>query len=724
MGNLRSKTIRDIGKARTDIPPSHPGPQRKTPFGAQSFELTVMQKKLPSSIFNHLKEVMQGRAKLKLEHADAIAEAMSQWAIEQGATHFCHWFQPMTGLTAEKQEAFADWNKEGKLIEKFKGKHLLRGEPDASSLPAGGLRSTDAARGYTAWDATSLPFLWEMGGMRVLCIPSIFYSWTGKALDMKIPLLRSEAKLGQAALRLLNLFEFDAKAVYTTLGCEQEYFLIDRAFYHQRPDLVLTGRTLFGAAAAKGQDLQDHYFGAIQERVAAFIAEFEDRAWTLGIPLKARHKEVAPGQYEVAPLFERSSAAIDHNILLMELMCQVATRHRLACLLHEKPFARLNGSGKHCNWSLSTDRGHNLLDPATYTEKNHHVFYLLLAAIIDAVYRHAPLLRAAIATAGNDHRLGGHEAPPAIISVYLGQVLEKVLTGIEQDRAHASRAGKDLDLGVPAIPELTLDDSDRNRTSPFAFTGSKFEFRAVGSSQNCAQPVTVLNAIVADSLNRMIDAIERGVGRKKTLKNAAEEVLRKILKESRAVRFTGDGYSSAWQKEAKKRKLPNITKAVYAMDVYAHNAAVQVFEGVLSKEELLSRVEIMKERYCSLMRVEANLFEELFYSQVLPAAFEYQNDIARSLKNLSELKIAPPKQQMALLHKLSAQIERALERVELLKKQRGRALSYALSAQAEHFCDEVGPAQQSARKEVDELEKLMDDRLWPLPKYREMLAIL
>jgi len=713
---MRFKAIRDIQKHR------HNSEERKSEvvFGKETFHRGVMEKMLPRNVWANLKEVIDGKGKLNPAHAQPIAEAMKEWAVKNGATHFCHWFLPQTGLAAEKQDAFIDWSGKGELIQKFSGKQLMRGEPDASSFPSGGLRSTSEARGYTAWDPTSFPFLWEMGGSKVLCIPSIYFSWTGKALDMKIPLMRSDAKLNQGALRLLHLLGMEADFVYCTLGCEQEYFLIDRSFFLLRPDLLLTGRTLCGAAPAKGQELEDHYFGTIKERVGAFMVDVERRAGELGIPLKTRHAEVAPAQFEFAPIFEQASLAVDHNILLMELMRQVATRHRLCCLLHEKPFARVNGSGKHCNWSLSTDTGINFLDP----NQPQLLFLITLTAVIHAVHEHATLLRASVATSGNDHRLGGHEAPPAIISVYLGEALDRWLTNIEEDRAHQSKAGQSLDLGIPPIPEVLLDDTDRNRTSPFAFTGNKFEFRAVGSTQNCALPVTVLNVIVASSLNQMIDEIEKAVMKKKKLQDAALDVVRKFLKASKAVRFSGDGYSAGWRKEAKKRKLPAIEKSLHAFAEFLTPKSVKVFEGVLSKHELEARVEVMTERYCKILNIEARIFYEMFQTQILPAALSYQKNVAESIRYVGEAGLPVSTAQSSMIKRISQQISLSIDQINMMEKERQKASQMPLEKRAKAYCEQVFVKAEAARKTVDVLEEFIDDRLWPLPKYREMLHIL
>ncbi len=716
--NPRFKAIKEIQRRSAYV--VREGKKEQEPFGHLTFHRAIMEKMLPKNVWANLKEAIEGNSKLNPAHAQTIAEAMMDWAVKNGATHFCHWFLPQTGLAAEKHDAFLDWGSHSELIEKFSGKQLMRGEPDASSFPSGGLRSTFEARGYTVWDPTSLPFLWEMGGAKVLCLPSVFFSWTGKALDMKIPLMRSDAKLNQAALRLLHLLDVKAGSTFSTLGCEQEYFLIDRAFTLLRPDLLLGGRSLCGASPAKGQELEDHYFGTIKERVGAFMVDVEQKAYALGIPLKTRHAEVAPAQFEFAPLFEKASAAVDHNILLMELLRQAATQHGLSCLLHEKPFAQINGSGKHCNWSLATDTGLNLLDP----NQPQLLFLTALTAVIHAVYEHSTLLRASVATPGNDHRLGGHEAPPAIISVYLGETLDRWLTNIEEDRAHQSKTGQALDLGIPPIPDVPLDDTDRNRTSPFAFTGNKFEFRAVGSSQNCALPVAVLNVIVASSLNQIVDEIEKGLTKKKPLKDVALGVVRKFLKASKAVRFSGDGYSASWRKEAKKRGLPMIEKSLHAFPEFVTPKSIKVFEGVLSKHELESRVEIMTERYCKTLNIEARLLQDMFQTQILPAALESQKNVAQSVGSVSETGNALSASQTSLVKKISQQISLAIEQIHAMEKERQKAAQMPLEKKAEAYCAGVFAKLEEARKTIDALEEIVDDRLWPLPKYREMLHIL
>ncbi len=693
-------------------------------FGSHVFNRDTMQKMLPKEIYKNIIRAQEGHEKIKTEYADSIAEAMKEWAISMGATHYTHWFQPLTGSSAEKHDSFIEWSAPGQVIEKFSGKQLVQGEPDASSFPSGGLRSTYEARGYTGWDPSSPAFIWKGGDGITLSIPSIFFSWTGDVLDNKIPLLRSDRKINHAALRLLQLTGIPATHVYSTLGCEQEYFVIDRALRNLRPDLLLLGKTVIGAPSPKGQELQDHYFGAVKDRILSFMLDFETAALRLGIPVKTRHNEVAPAQHEVAPVYEKASTAIDHNVLLMELMRQIAAKHKLACLLHEKPFNGLNGSGKHCNWSLSTDSGINLLDPSDTPENNLH-FLILITAILHAVYQHSALLRASIGSAANDCRLGGHEAPPAIISVYLGEELDAVLESIEKKGNHAreSKKGK-YDLGLPVLPDMTKDNTDRNRTSPFAFTGNKFEFRAVGSSASPALPITVLNAICAESLHLMLDEIEKSLNHnpnpsREVLLEVAIPVIQKYLKISKPIRFNGDNYSKEWEKEAKRRGLPNLHKSPYAFEALKQGSTSKVFEGILTKNELQSRYEILTEHYCHTINIEAKLMLDMFRTQILPIAVKYQKEWSESIRQTQEiLGKRSCKRQIRLLDDFNQTIERAIDQAEFLERERSKAST------VRDFADRVIPACQALRKEVDKLETEVDDTLWVLPKYRELLFMV
>lgn len=700
-------------------------------FGIRVFNRNVMQKMLPREIYQNLINAIEGREKIKPEYANTIASAMKEWAIAHGATHYSHWFQPLTGTTAEKHDAFIEWNNPDSVIEKFSGKQLLQGEPDASSFPSGGLRSTFEARGYTGWDPSSPVFVWTAGDGVTLCIPSVFFSWTGAVLDSKIPLLRSDKKINEATLRLLKITGIEADSVFSTLGCEQEYFVIDRALRNLRPDLVLLGYTIIGAPTPKGQELQDHYFGMVKDRILSFMHDFEMKALELGIPVKTRHNEVAPAQHEVAPMFEKASIAIDHNILLMEIMRQVALKHNLTCLLHEKPFAHLNGSGKHCNWSLSTDTGINLLDPTDSPENNLH-FLILLTACLCAVYRHSGLLRASIGSAGNDFRLGGHEAPPAIMSVYLGLELEDLLDSIENKTLLLKSKGKEkYDFGVQIIPELSKDNTDRNRTSPFAFTGNKFEFRAVGSSDTPSMPITVLNLIVAESLNDIVDDIETVLPKKsklqpKELLEIILPVLQKYIKQSKAVRFSGDNYSEKWVKEAEKRGLPNIKKSIYAFDYIKSKTTEKLFKGVLTKEELESRYEILAERYAFTKNIEAKVILELFNSHILPVAYHQQKLLAKGILNTEQV-LGSSKilmEEKGQLKELTQLINNGIRIARELEEVRASTESLPIAKMALKQCEEVAPKAEELREVCDKLEVIIDDGTWPLPKYRELLYMV
>lgn len=701
-------------------------------FGIRVFSRTVMRKMLPKEVYSNITAAMDGFEKIKPEFANTIAAAMKSWAIDHGATHYSHWFQPLTGATAEKHDAFIEWNNQGSVIEKFSGKQLIQGEPDASSFPSGGLRTTFEARGYTGWDPSSPVFVWRAGDGVTLCVPSIFFSWTGAVLDHKIPLLRSDKKINDATLRLLKLTGIQANSVYSTLGCEQEYFVIDRSLKNLRPDLVLLGCTVVGASSPKGQELQDHYFGLVKDRILSFMHDFEMKAMELGIPVKTRHNEVAPAQHEVAPLFEKASIAIDHNILLMEIMRQVALNHNLSCLLHEKPFAHLNGSGKHCNWSLSTDSGMNLLDPTDSPGNNLH-FLVLLTACLCAVHRHAGLLRASVGSAGNDFRLGGHEAPPAIVSVYLGRELEELLDSIEgQQLSSEGKSRQKYDLGLDIIPELSKDNTDRNRTSPFAFTGNKFEFRAVGSSATPALPITVLNLILAESLNEIMDDIEKVTHKKgklstKELLDVVLPVLRKYIKQSKAVRFSGDNYSEQWVKEAEKRGLPNIKKSIDAFEYLKDKATQKVFQGVLTKEELESRYEILAECYANTKNIEAKLILDLFNAHILPVAYHQQKLLAKSIVRTAEALGASKgllEEEKGQLKLLVQTINEGIRLARELEEARLATEKLKPAKMALKQCQVVAPKVLELRGVCDRLEGMIDDAIWPLPKYRELLYMV
>lgn len=728
MANARLNALQESGKRSVGFN-IRPIPESSSlDFGAYVFNKNIMQKMLSKEVFKNVSDAMDGKAKIRPEYADAIALAMKEWALSRGATHYTHWFQPLTGKSAEKHDAFLDRD-QGEMIEKFTGKQLIQGEPDASSFPSGGLRSTYEARGYTGWDPTSPVYLWKGGDGMTLCIPSVFFSWTGEVLDTKIPFLRSDKKICEAALRLIKLTGIQAESVFSTLGIEQEYFVIDRSFCNLRPDLTLLGRTVFGAQPPKGQELQDHYLCSVKDRILAFMRDFENEAIKLAIPVKTRHNEVAPAQHEVAPLFEKSSQAIDHNILLMELMRHTAQRHELACLLHEKPFQGFNGSGKHCNWSLSTDTGLNLLDPSDTPGNNLH-FLILMCAILEAVYEHAALIRASIGSYSNDFRLGGHEAPPAIISVYLGSELETLFQNIEEKGQHSGERKKIFyDLGLSVISHLSKDTTDRNRTSPFAFTGNKFEFRAVGSSSHPALPIAILSLSIAESLNRLLDEIEsslQGSISQEQLIEAAMPIIRKSLIKSKPIRFSGDNYSDDWKKEAEKRGLPNYIKSFEAFEEMKSEKTIALFEGVLTKQELESRYEVMRENYTAMINIEINLAIDQFRTQLLPAAISWQKDLARSILETSKVLESSKylSEQIKILKELTTLIEEAVQKAEDLEK--FRAKTQKVSQQERHkILLENGLAKSEAlRNIVDQLEAIVDDAVWPLPKYRELLFVL
>ncbi len=697
-------------------------------FGCNVFGAETMKLLLPKEIYRKLQDSIQNGKKVDIDVANAVALAMKKWAVSKGATHYCHWFQPMTGVTAEKHDSFIDPVGNGKVLESLLGKQLVQQEPDASSFPSGGLRSTFEARGYTAWDPTSPAFLMDVPGGATLCIPTIFVSYRGESLDTKTPLLRSIDVLNRAALGILKYFDQTAIRVHSTLGAEQEYFLIDRGYYEDRSDLLLTGRTLFGAPSPKGQQLEDQYFGSIRERVFEFMTDAESELYKLGVPLKTRHNEVAPNQFECAPVFEETNVAVDHNQMVMDVLKRVAARHDLACLLYEKPFAGVNGSGKHCNWSLATDSGKNILSPGDTPHENLQ-FLTFLVSIIKAIKEHSALLRASIASSGNDHRLGANEAPPAIMSVFLGEQLTSVLEDIEKGVTSKGTEAEWMSFGIDHLPAVLRDNTDRNRTSPFAFTGNKFEFRAVGSAFNNAVPLTVLNSIVAFQLVETKKEIEAQLKLKKPLKAAVLEVIRKTYKESKGVCFEGNNYSPEWAKEAAKRGLPNITSTPYALEAWRSKKSVEIFGAlkVLSESEVESRYHVLQDKYWKEIDIEARVMVEMAQTQFIPAAIEYQTQLANSLSKLGKLedgKIAAPFQK-ELLKKTSSLLERALGETESLKKSLEKASTLSDAKELAYFyCDEVKPLFIPLRQTVDELEGLVPDYLWSVPKYREMLFII
>ena len=692
-------------------------------FGTNVFGLEQMRSRLPESAYKSLQSCMERGEHLGVDLADIVASEMKQWALERGATHFTHWFQPMTGSTAEKHDSFVDIV-DGKPFMDFSGKALIKGEPDASSFPSGGLRATFEARGYTAWDPTSPAFIRETNSGATLCIPTAFCSWTGEALDEKTPLLRSSEALNRTALRLLHLLGDDKVAhVYPTLGCEQEYFLVDRDLYVLRPDLVSTGRTLFGAKPPKGQELEDHYFGSIPRRVLTFMQDVEQELWKLGVPVKTRHNEVAPSQYELAPIFERTSVASDHNMLTMEVLKQVAQRHGFYCNMHEKPYAGINGSGKHNNFSMSTDTGENLLEPGKSPEKNMR-FIVMLAAVMRAVDDYADLLRATIAHAGNDHRLGANEAPPAILSIYLGDQLSDVISGLISGTSGASRTGGTMQLGVTTMPDLPRDATDRNRTSPFAFTGNKFEFRAVGSSQSPSKPMTALNTIMAESMDYLANEIEKRMDA--GLEAAVNEVVVEVFKKHERIVFNGNGYSAEWHAEAAERGLPNVPNAVDALVTLGSQKNIDLFDrwGVLSPAESESRMNIQFEAYAKAIAIEGQSALSVARTMILPAAQKTQRDVADSLTSAKSNGLNVEKQ-TARLRDMSERIESFIACLDELSEKFERAESHDGSEyeHAKQYRDEVVPALDRLRSRADLLETMVDDAYWPLPKYRELLFL-
>ncbi|MAD34671.1 MAG: glutamine synthetase type III [Planctomycetes bacterium] len=694
-------------------------------FGVNVFGLEQIRERLPKAAYESLQRCMERGESLDVQLADLVANEMKLWAVERGATHFTHWFQPMTGATAEKHDSFVDVDfANGGVLMDFSGKALVKGEPDASSFPSGGLRATFEARGYTAWDPTSPAFIRETRSGATLCIPTAFCSWTGEALDEKTPLLRSAEALNKAALKILRVLGDERIGhVYPTLGCEQEYFLIDRDLQVLRPDLVATGRTLFGAKPPKGQELEDHYFGSIPRRVLSFMQDTEQELWKLGVPVKTRHNEVAPSQYELAPIFERTTVASDHNMLTMEVLKQVAQRHGFHCTLHEKPYAGINGSGKHNNWAMSTDTGENLLEPGSSPEQNMR-FIVMMAAVLRAVDLYADILRASIGTAGNDHRLGANEAPPAILSVYLGEQLTEVMEGLISGTSGASRKGGTMQLGVTSMPTLPRDATDRNRTSPFAFTGNKFEFRAVGSSQSPSKPMTVLNTIVADSLEHIADEVAKR--KDQGLESAVNDVIVEIFKTHQRVVFNGNGYSQEWHKEAAGRGLPNVPNAVDALANFGAEKNVKLFDrlGVLSPKESESRMNIQLEAYSKAIAIEGQSALSIARTMLLPAAQKTQRDVADSLSATKVHGLAIDRQSERL-GDMTRRIEDFVHCIDELAEVFDKCENHDGSEfeQACSYRDEVIPAMNRLREQADHLETLTDDDYWPLPKYRELLFL-
>jgi glutamine synthetase len=692
-------------------------------FGSLAFNDKAQQERLPKPVYRALRATITRGEPLELSTADAVATALKDWAVEHGATHYTHWFQPMTGITAEKHDSFLAPTADGTAIAEFRGKELIKGEPDASSFPSGGMRSTFEARGYTAWDPTSPPWLLFNGGNSVtLVLPTAFVSWTGEALDKKTPLLRSMEAVSKQAVRVLKLFGSTAERVYATCGPEQEYFLIDRNFYFARPDLINAGRTLFGAKPPKGQELEDQYFGAIPERVLACMAETELELFKVGVPVKTRHNEVAPSQYEIAPVFENANVAVDHQMMTMEMLKKIAPKYGLACLLHEKPFAGVNGSGKHNNWSLSDEFGNNLLGPGD-TPHDNMQFLVFCAAVLRAVDRWQGLLRASIASAGNDHRLGANEAPPAILSVFLGDMLTDIFEQLEKGAAKSTKQGGTLDVGVSVLPKLPRDAGDRNRTSPFAFTGNKFEFRAVSSGQNISFPNTVLNAAMADSLDSVATELEAAMAKGEELNKAVGKLLTKIVKEHKRIVFNGNNYAAEWEKDAGKRKLLNLKNTVDALPQLVTKDAIALLEKykILNEREIHARYEIFLENYNKTINVEGQLMVLMANRYILPAALEYQTQIGQSVAAV-RAGGGRSTQGKKLLGDYTKLVDKFKTQTDVLTKVLDHNGGSA-EKHAKYMRDKVVPAMTKLREIGDEIEVLTPHAIWPLPTYREMLFV-
>ena len=690
-------------------------------FGSNVFNDAVMQERLPKKVYKELKKTIEEGKELDLATADVIAHEMKEWAIEKGATHYTHWFQPLTGVTAEKHDSFISApDKNGKVLMSFSGKELIKGEPDASSFPSGGLRATFEARGYTAWDCTSPAFVRQDAAGATLCIPTAFCSYTGEALDQKTPLLRSMEAINTEALRLLRLFgNTTSKRVTPSVGPEQEYFLVDKAKYLQRKDLIYTGRTLFGAMPPKGQELDDHYFGNIRQRIAAFMKEVNEELWKLGVTAKTQHNEVAPAQHELAPIYAECNVAVDHNQIVMKTLKMVACRHGLQCLLHEKPFAGVNGSGKHNNWSITTDDGINLLDPGTTPHENIQ-FLLVLACILKAVDTHADLLRESAADVGNDHRLGANEAPPAIISVFLGEQLEDVVEQLIStgEATHSLKGGK-LETGVKTLPDLTKDATDRNRTSPFAFTGNKFEFRMVGSKDSIAAPNIVLNTIVAEAFAEACDVLEKA----DDFEMAVHDLIKKYLTEHQRIIFNGNGYSDAWVEEAERRGLPNIKSMVDAIPALTTDKAIGLFEKfhVFTKAELESRAEIQYETYAKAINIEAKAMIDIASKQIIPAVIKYTKSLADTVNSVTAAgaEASVQSELLAETSGLLSDTKVALQKlIDLDKKSEEVPEGTEL---AHYFHEEIVPAMAEFRAPVDALEMIVDKEMWPMPSYGDLM---
>lgn len=729
MAILRFKALENSIN-RTPVVVTPPSAKVSDYYGSNVFDKEKMHKYLSKEVFRQVMEAISTGQRIDRKVAELVAAAMKSWAVSMGATHYTHWFQPLTGTTAEKHDAFFELSDEGRAIEAFSSSALVQQEPDASSFPSGGIRNTFEARGYTAWDPSSPAFLMDSPSGKTLCIPTIFVSYTGETLDYKAPLLKALHALNQSAVPVCQYFDKNVNHVWATLGIEQEYFLVDIDIYNARPDLEMTGRTLFGAEAAKGQQLEDHYFGSIPDRVNSFMVDLEAESMKLGIPLKTRHNEVAPSQFECAPVFEEINLAVDHNQLLMDVMDKVARRHHFKVLLHEKPYAGINGSGKHNNWSMTTNTGKNLLSPGN-SPKSNLWFLTFFVNTIKAVHEHADLLRASIATASNDHRLGANEAPPAIMSIFLGAQLSSVLDEIEKsvkDKKMTPEEKTALKLNIGKIPEILLDNTDRNRTSPFAFTGNKFEFRAVGSSANSAHAMAVLNTIVADQLRQFHSAVEAQVKKGVKSDEAILKVLRQYIVESKAIRFEGNGYGDEWKKEAKKRGLSNVTTTPPALDAFVTKKSIDLFQrnGIFSHREVEARHEIMLETYIKKIQIESRVMGSLAINHILPAAIKYQHLLVSNVEGMKDIGL--PREsyaaQVELIKEISAHIAVIKKSSDDMVEARKKANAMLdVRAKAVAYCDKVKAYFDTIRYHVDKLELIVDDESWPLPKYREMVTI-
>ncbi|MES2761911.1 MAG: glutamine synthetase III [Bacteroidota bacterium] len=728
MSTRRILAMQDVGK-RTPVEFNNNNQQVSQYYGSNVFGLDAMREFLSEEAFNSIQNSMNQGTIVERKMADQVAACMKAWAQSKGVTHFTHWFQPLSGATAEKHDGFFEPIEGGRAIERFSGNALVQQEPDASSFPNGGIRNTFEARGYTAWDPTSPAFIWG----ETLCIPTIFISYTGESLDFKTPLLKSLHAIDKAATDVCQYFDKNVTKVIATLGWEQEYFLVDSALYNIRYDLQQTGRTLFGHAPAKGQQLEDHYWGSIPERVSAYMRDFEYESHLLGIPVRTRHNEVAPAQFECAPVFEETNLAVDHNLLLMDVMEKVAIRHNFRVLMHEKPYAGVNGSGKHNNWSLATNTGKNLLSPGK-TPKTNLQFLTFFVNTVKAVYEHGDLLRASIASANNDHRLGANEAPPAIMSVFLGEQLSKVLDELEKAIHNGKMSPEEktaLKMNIGRIPDILLDNTDRNRTSPFAFTGNKFEFRAVGSSANCGGPMTVLNSIMAEQLVTFKKDVDALMNKKVEKDEAIFQTLKKYIIESKKIRFEGNGYGDAWKAEAKKRGLNNISTTPGALEAMISKKTLSMFEsqGILSHREQEARYEIALETYTKKIQIESRIIADMVSNQIIPAALNYQKTLVESVRGMKEIMTPAEfkvvaKSQLELIKEISEKVTIIKTEADLMTEERKKANNLdSAKKQAHAYCEKVKPYFESMRYNVDKLEGIVDDATWPLPKYREMLYL-